>query len=56
MLTQLDLPSNSIGDEGARHLAQALQQNTVTLQIVFHLNQKSLLYLSVDTYAIQPVI
>jgi len=54
-LTQLDLSKNRIGAKGARHLhrAQALQ-NTVTLQLLFHSDQISLLDLSLGAYTTQP--
>ena len=49
-LTKLDLSNNNLEHEDAERLAQALQQNIVTLQQLFHLYQISLLDLSLDTY------
>jgi len=44
----------SIGDEGVRHLAHVLQQNTVTLQLLSDLYQTSLIYLFLGTYRTRP--
>jgi len=45
---------NTIGAEGARHLAQALQHNTVTLQLLSLLYQTSLFNPYLDTYTTRP--
>jgi len=41
---------NSIGAESVRHIAQALQQNTVTFQLFFYFYHTPLLCLSIGTH------
>jgi len=48
-LTTLDLSRNEIGDKGAEHLANALQQNKVTrLTSVFFLTLHVLFFIDTD--------
>jgi hypothetical protein len=49
----LHLQHNNIGDEGAQHLAQALQKNTVR-QIVFLSTAYRPLSFNIDTHHAQP--
>jgi Ran GTPase-activating protein (RanGAP) involved in mRNA processing and transport len=48
-LTTLNLHGNKIGAEGAQHLAQALQNNTVR-QVLFRSAVYSLLYFDTDAH------
>jgi hypothetical protein len=52
-LTTLDLGHNQIGDQGAQHLAQALQNNTVR-QVLFLTTAYSPLSFNTDTHQAQP--
>ena len=53
-LRQLNLDRNSIGAEGASHIAQGLQHNTVIFQLLFHSHQTKLFYIYADTYTTRP--
>jgi hypothetical protein len=52
-LTTLDLAYNQIGTEGAQHLAQALQKNTVKDVFFFSITYSSLSF-NTDTHHAQP--
>ena len=45
-----------MGDEGARYLAQALQQNTVILQLLSYPYQTSLIDFPLDAYTTRPFV
>jgi len=53
-LIQLNLNSNFIDAEGARHIDQALQHNGVIFQLLFHSHQTKLFYIYADTYTTRP--
>ena len=47
---KLDIGYNYIGDEGVRHISEALQHNTVNFDQVFWCPQNFCIFFSVDTH------